>query len=428
MISSLPRWLSSISALVVTAVAAPFDREIVLTPHGGTALEDLEIARWQQRAETAGSHRAETWLRLGWAYVAKARRTSDVGCYKLAEKTADVADAECGVTLESRLLRGHVLHQLHRFRAAEVVARELVRERGDIRDWALLSDVLVEQGRIAEGAAALQRMVDLKPGLEAFSRIAHVRWLTGDMRGAIDAAEQAVRASSPRQGESHAWAWARLSGFYLQAGETERALAAADTAMRTTTDYAPAELARGRALFAAGARERAVSALRRAVELNPLPEYQWWLADGLRALGRSAEAALVEAELVRRGENTDPRTLALFLATRGEDVATAVRLAQRELAERADVHSHDALAWALAASGNWSAAEDAMRTALAAGTRDPRLFLHAAEIARARGDRSAAETFYAQASESGAALLPSERTLLERGRGRNGSGPITDAK
>ena len=41
----------------------------------------------------------------------------------------------------------------------------------------------------------------------------------------------------------------------------------------------------------------AVPVLRRAANLNPLPEYQWTLADALRVQGDSAEADATEQEL-----------------------------------------------------------------------------------------------------------------------------------
>ena len=89
----------------------------------------------------------------------------------------------------------------------------------------------------------------------------------------------------------------------------------------------------------------------RGAAINPLPEFQWALADTLRAAGRADEAAKVEATLKQTGAQSDPRTFALFLATRGEQTELAVQLAQRELQARADIFTHDALAWALAAAG-----------------------------------------------------------------------------
>ena len=89
-----------------------------------------------------------------------------------------------------------------------------------------------------------------------------------------------------------------------------------------------------------------------------------------------------------------------------------MRLAREELANRADVLTHDALAWALAANGELPAADVEMRAALAEKTRDARLLFHAGEIALARGDRAAAQEFFARAQPDAGTLTPSERARL----------------
>lgn len=403
--------LCSASVALGSAAATNLNLEIVLAPHSGAAAEDTEIARWQERAGAPGAS-AAMFERLGWAYVAKARRTLDAGFYKLAEKTADAMDAQFGASAEARVLRGHVLHNLHRFREAEAVARQLVAERGQPADFALLSDALIEQGKMTEGVAALQRMVDLRPGVEAFSRIAHVRWLKGDLGGATAAMETAWQASRADDAETRAWLLVRLAGYALQRGEPARAGELAEQAITLLPDYAPAMLASGRALLAQGKTAAAITRLARAEALNPLPEYQWWLADALAAAGRTADAAGVEERLVKRGATEDPRTFALFLATRRTDADRAVRLARAELGERADVFSHDALAWALFAQGDLAAADGAMRLALKEGTRDARLSLHAGEIARAAGRADEARLHFGHAGEAAGTLLPCERAAL----------------
>lgn len=408
-------WLSLFLALAPAALGAgavDFDREMILAPHAGEQREDREIARWQRQAE-APRATAAAFEGLGWAFVAKARRTQDAGFYKLAEKTADVIEASFGAKVDARLLRGHVLHNLHCFAEAETLARALVAARGIPADLALLSDVLVEQGKLAEGVEVLQRLANAKPGPETLARVAHVRWLKGDLAGASVAMESAVRMATP-QGEAYAWLLVRLSGFCLQASDTMRALALADAAGEQISDYAPALLARGKALLTRGSVADAIASLRRAEELNPLPDYQWWLADALRVAQQFAEAEQVEARLKAQGAAGDPRTFALFLATRGIDAATAVRLARAERDERADVFTHDALAWALAASGDFAAAEVAMTAALAERTKDARLFLHAGVIARAQEKHATAAAFFERARAAAGTLTPAERTLLER--------------
>jgi len=397
--------------------SASLDERIILVPPAGSEREDREILLWQKRVTAGretGPNGLGTYERLGWSFVAKARRTLDAGYYKLAEKTAGVMDARFGSTDEALLLRGHVYHNLHRFQEAEAVARTLVARRGLAFDFALLSDALMEQGKLSESVAACGRMMALRPGLEAYSRAANLRWLTGDLPGAIEAMEAAVRAGSPLEPTNTAWTLSRLSLYYLQAGRAQDALRVAESAARAVPDYPPALLAKGRALVSLGHPDQAVDPIERAERLNPLPEYQWWLADALRAAGRRDGAARVEEELRLRGEASDPRTYSLFLSTRGGDSAEAVRLARAELASRADVFTQDALAWALASAGDYVRADAAMRGALSAKTKDARLFLHAGEIAMNRGEPDSAKSYFGEAARYSGTLTPSERTLLAR--------------
>ena len=192
----------------------------------------------------------------------------------------------------------------------------------------------------------------------------------------------------------------RLALYQLQRGHDEQAARVLDEALSVQPDYAPALLARGRILLAQDRAADALEPLRRAAALNPLPEYEWVLSEALRAAGRADEARAVEQRLNQRGAEDDPRTFALYLATRGEDVGTALRLATRELETRGDVFTLDALAWALHAAGKEEEARAMMRRALAEGTQDARLAFHAAVILRI--PRNVRPEL----------LLPSERKIL----------------
>lgn len=386
---------------------------IAFLPHKGTEPIDREISRAQDRArEDAASI---VWLeRLGWLFTAKARHSYDPGYWKLAEQCGRCIAARRPHSPEALLLLGHVLDSLHRFHEAETMARELVAARGLHFDWGLLGDALMEQGRLAEAIDAYQKMIDLKPGPQSYSRAAHVRWLKGDLRGAIELARMAARASDPRDADSSAWSYSRLALYELQFGDAKQALEACEIALRIRPGHAEALLVRGRILLAGGDTSEAIEALSGAAALNPLPEYRWMLAEALRSAGRESEASGEEERLVRDGAASDPRTLALFLATRGREPDSALNLARRELEARSDVFTLDTLAWALLADGRAKEAEAVMRRALAEGTEDARLFFHAGVIAAAAHHRADAQRWLGKADAIRQMLLPSERAELAR--------------
>lgn len=389
--------------------------QVALAPGSQDHDIDRTIRRLQDRASDPRYARA-TLEQLGYHFVARARAANDPGDYVLAEKTAECLDRLHPGDAGALLLRGHTLHQRHRFAEAEAVARRLVSIREHVLDYGLLGDALMDQGRVREAAAAYQKMIDIKPFYQSYTRAAHLRWITGDLDGAIDLIHKATDAAGSRDRESIAWAYTRLATYELQRGHLRDAERATDAALSVQPEYAAALLARGRVLLARGRSADAVDSLKRAATLNPLPEYQWALADALRRCSLEHEAASVEHELIARGATVDPRTFALFLATRRIEPAQAVALTERELASRADVFTHDARAWALAAAGRIDEAQAAMARALAEQTRDARLYLHAGVIAASAGRKLEARRWFTRADALHAALLPSELDVLRHYR------------
>jgi tetratricopeptide (TPR) repeat protein len=415
-ISALVVWLtacSRTSSPEKTTESIGFDRGCVVAMAANQGGDDA-IAKLQQdlRDHRAPARAAE---QLGYRFISRARLTNDPGFYKMAEQTAACLESITPGEPAALLLRGHVLHQMHRFGEAEAIARRLVTMREFVLDFGLLGDVLMEQGRVADAAEAYQKMIDLKPFYQSYTRAAHLRWVRGDLPGAIEMMNSAVKSASLRDRESVAWAYSRLAYYELQRGRLVEAARMADASLQYVPDYAAALLARGRVELAQKKYTDAVETLESAARLNPLPEYQWTLADALRLLNRNEEASALERSLVRDGLANDPRTLALYLSTRGDDGARAVDLARREMGNRRDVFTLDALAWALASTGQVREASTLMDRAVAEGTQDGRLFLHAAVIAAADGRSAAARRWERKAHTLRFTLLPSELGVLRKG-------------
>lgn len=405
-----PRTGSEPTAAVEPA-SAPDPLKIVLTPISGDTKLDSQIADLQARIKDA-PEKGPLLERLGWAFVTKARVSSDPGFYTLAEQAAKAITATTPNDPAATLLLGHTYHAMHRFADAEAAARALIAQREFVFDYALLGDALMEQGKLEPAVEAYQKMVDLRPCLQTYSRIAHMRWLKGDLPGAIDASRLAVSSGSPREAEPTAWAYTRLAMHELQAGKFDEAQLAAERAVNLMPDYAPALLTRGRLLLSQLKYDEAIEPLQRAAELNPLPDYLWALADALRGASKISEAEKVESQLSATGAVSDPRTLAIFLASRGVNADKALELATAELQSRKDVFTYDALAWAQLATGRVTEARENIRLALAEGTQDARLYYHAGAIAAAANDQAEALDFFGKARALEQTLLPSERVAL----------------
>ena len=385
--------------------------KLVLLEQSGESKTDREIRRYQKLVRTE-TNRELSLERLGWLFVTKARESFDPGYYKFAAACADVLAADQPGSYEALLLHGYVLENLHHFKEAEPIARELATHRGLQFDFGLLGDSLMEQGKLNEAVAAYQSMVNLRPDLESYARVGYIRWLKGDTEGALEMMQLAVDAASPRDANSAAWVTTRLAMLQFQSGKMDEAGSSAAAALVLCSNYPPALLLQGRLQLAQEQAEPALQKIQTAALVNPLPEYLWAQAEALRANGRVPEAQAVEARIKMSGEANDPRTLALFLATRGEDIPWAIQLAQDELRQRQDGFTEDALAWALAADGRMEEAQPHLARALAEGTEDARLFFHAAVIFQKAGNHGASATWFARAAAGSQTLLPSEKTQL----------------
>lgn len=383
---------------------------LLIAPTDVSAI-DAQIIASQRRLKAAASPGPEL-ERLGWLYIAKARASSDPGFFTLAGIAADALEKNFGLAQEAWLLRGHVLQTRHRFAEAEELARRLVNARGTAADFALLGDALYDEGRIAEAARAYQEMVDLRPSLDSYARAANIRWIRGDLDGAVQLQTLAVRAGGPGDAGALAWSLCRLGQLVWQQGNGSEAVACVARALELVPDFEPALLLQGRMFLAGGQASESLVPLARAVAILPLPEPRWVYAEALRAVGRISEATEQEEKLVREGLAEDPRTVALFLAIRGQDFSLAVRLAHAELEVRTDIMTHAVNALALAGVGRFDEAREQRRAILVEGTVDARLLLYAGRVAALGHEPDAAELLQ-RANRLSAQLLPSEQRLLQ---------------
>ncbi len=378
----------------------------------GRPLPDIDRMQRQLRGDQLSlPRRLEVLERLGWRHLELASTTFDAGYLKLAEQAGQCINAVLPNAAAAQLLSGRALHQQHRFAEAEVLARALVAKRGGWFDYGLLGDLRLEQGDAQTAAWAYQRMMDLHPGPQAYSRAAELRWMTGDAAGAIEMMALSARSTSPREPQARAWALSRLAAFLSAQGDTPAAFSLLKTALDIQPDYPPAQLLSGRLLLAQGQHDAAIAALQSAARQAPQPLYQWPLLEALQQAGKTAAAAEIVADLARRGADGDRRTFALYLASTSAD-PLALTLAQQEYALRQDPLTLDTLALAYWRQGNLDEAWRLMSQALEFGMRDPRLLLHAAVIGASRGDCHPLRDWQRSVKNPHTQLLPSEQRML----------------
>src|SRR5438874_1639897 len=163
------------------------------------------------------------WAALGASYVQEARRSGDPTYYPKAEGALrkslslhrdgnNEAMTGLGALAAARHDFAGALQWGKRARAIDPYSSSI---------YGVMGDALVELGRYKEGFAAMQRMVDLRPGLASYARVSYDLELQGDVAGAVQAMKLAEQAA-PTPSDA-AFADYYLGELYWNAGRTSDA-------------------------------------------------------------------------------------------------------------------------------------------------------------------------------------------------------------
>lgn len=343
------------------------------------------------------------YVQLGSAYLQKARETGDPAFYTKAEEVLARALVLQGDDVEAMTAQGALALARHQFQDALAWGqRAMAVNPGRAAIYGVVGDALLELGRYEEAVSAIQHMVDLRPDLASYARVAYVRELHGDVDGAIAAMRLAIEAGAPGT-EAAAWAQVQLANLLLGQGRLAEAETSYRQALRSYPEYMPALAGLGRLRAAQGRYGEAVTALRRVSDAMPLPEYVILLGDLYGAIGQPDEAArryeLVQAiDRLQRASGVDTDLeMALFNADHGVELEDALIRAREQYGRRPSVHAADVLAWTLYQNGRCEEGQAYAAEALRLGTRDALMHYHAGMLALCAGDRSAARAHLEQA-------------------------------
>jgi tetratricopeptide (TPR) repeat protein len=403
----------------------------------GTTL-DQTILRYQRLLQHNPGD-AKTYYRLGDAYIQQARERGDVTYFTLAEqalrKALDIAPHQSGAVRHL----AYVLYSRHAFQEAAVhAAKAVALDPADSHAYGILGDAYQEVGKYEQAREAYQQMIALQGDLYAYSRLSGLKSLRGDPQGAIADLERAIRegVASGRPREAIAWAQWQLGSEYFAIGDLQAAEAQYRDALHTYPNYYRALAGLGQVRAAQKRYPEAVDCYQQALAVIPLPEYAAALGDVYLQSGRPEEAtkqyALVEyiGQLNTLNQVLYNRELASFYADHDVKLEKALELARKELEVRQDIYAYDVLAWALYKNGHTQEALAPMTEALKLGTKDARLFFHAAMIYHRLGETDRARAYLQRALSTNPYFHiryaeVAERTLAEID-GRSGSPGIQE--
>lgn len=326
---------------------------------------------------------------LAMAYARRARETSDVQYYAQAEETLRKSfllapDNFEGLKVEAWLQLGR-----HEFSKALETASKLNKTApDDVSVYGYLVDANAELGNYPDAVTAAQWMLDLRPGnVAGLVRAAYLRELHGHLPGALELMQMAFDSAPSSETEDQAWLLTQMAHIELVSGDLAKAELYSTGALGVFADYHYALAALAQVRIAQGRYPEAVDLLAKRYAAAPHAENLYALAEAQHLAGQedAAWASFGKFELQSRAEsaladNSNHELISYYIDHTGEN-AKALAIARREVERRHDVFTLDSYAWALAATGDYQAADAQIRKALAVGVKDPRILFHAGAIA-----------------------------------------------
>ncbi len=328
---------------------------------------------------------------LALSYIKLARESGDFSLNSKAESAVNRALELEPENAIAKKLQASLLLTFHRFSEALEATTKLHQQYPqDSFVYGALTDANVELGNYEEAVKNVQKMVDLKPNMESYARVSHVRSLYGDTDGAIEAMGTAAKSADPADKEARAWCRVYLGNEYFKAGQYNNAELAYDLALRIFPEYHLALAGKGQTRMAAGDYENAIKFLTQSQERVPLTETVIMLGDLYKKTGNT-DKANQQYELAQFIEqklgNIDMRRLALLWADQNIKLDEALAIAEKEHAARKDIFTADIYAWCLYKKGNFQEAQKAIQDAMRLKTKDARIFYHAGMIEKELGNK-----------------------------------------
>jgi len=313
---------------------------------------------------------------------------------------------------------GALANARHDFAVARSYAQQALRANPYHADaYGVLADAETQLGNAAAATDAVQRMLDLRPGLPALTRASYELEQHGRVADAQDLLRRALTgAMDPAD---IAFCRYQLGELAWHAGRLDEAEEEYAAGVEADPGYPPPVQGRAKVAFARGRVDAALAGYADLTGRSPTPGYLIEYAELLRAAGRPTEAdaqlALADAalKLFTANGGADDLTAAALAVARSQP-ADAVRLAGQEWQRRKHADVADALGWALHLAGQDASALPYARRAGELGARNAAYSYHLAITELSLGDRVAARRDLAQALSINPYFSPLDAPIAAR--------------
>jgi tetratricopeptide (TPR) repeat protein len=274
--------------------------------------------------------------------------------------------------------------------------------------YGILVDAQVEMGNYDSAVASAARMIDIRPDIRSYSRIAYLREIHGDYYGAIEAMKLAINAGVAGD-ETTAWCRVQLGQLYENTGDIKNAALQYGIALEERPAYGYALAGMARIATANKNYTKAISYYRQADSVISDFSIDEALADLYRAAGEIEKAAAIDDRVIRdmsrnnsqeqpdenAGHYSDRELAHAYLKT--NNYSLALKHALLEYNRRPDnIDVNETLAWVYYSRGEYEKALPYLTTALRTNSKNPILLCRAGMIYAKRGDKKLAKSILQQ--------------------------------
>lgn len=329
-------------------------------------------------------------LQVAMIYINEQRVTGEHHYYYPAiEKILDGILSIDPQNFEAKVFKASVKMSLHQFAEAGKLAEEArAINPNNAYVYGILVDANVELGNYTTAVAMSDKMQELKPSLESYSRASYLREIYGDYNGAISAMKLAVQAGLPGS-EPQCWSRNILGELYLNTnnlGEAERCYRE-NLSLRPS--YAPSMA--GLAKIEAKRKDysKALSLLDSANAIMPGIQFEEQEADVYREMGETKKAE-EKYEIVKKqlqydassGHSISLELAKIFAKTNQFDSAMKYGMIEYNLRPK-NIDINKEMAWIAYNQKNMQKANEYLKTAMSTGSKNPELLERSALITKA---------------------------------------------
>ena len=209
----------------------------------------------------------KTKMKLAMAYIQESRVTGNHAYYdEAALKLIEQVLEKEPINYDGLAAKATVLLSQHHFADALKAAQEFVKLYPDAAfGYGLLCDANIELGNYTEGVAAVDKMVAIRPELRSYSRVAYLREIFGDYKGAKEVMLLATKSGLDGM-EQTEWCRTELGKLYEMTGDTAMATQYYEQSLALRPDYAYALAGMGRLAKMSGQYNQAAEYFKKAAE------------------------------------------------------------------------------------------------------------------------------------------------------------------